>query len=427
MFAHKIMVIEDEKLLALDIRKSLQKLGCSVTEITDFGEDTIKKVAEIHPDLVLIDICVTGEINGMHLVDIIQKDFHVPVLYLTEYSEYLNLDKKQLSEPFSYILKPCAEKDLRVAIEMALYKHQIAQTYQAEKQRLTTILNSMGCGVVVTSTNGHIQMMNPIAEALTGWQQHEALGKDLAEVVRLIDKDMDEEVKNLTTRAMETGKVLNLPQNCTLIAKDGNKIPIGDSVAPIRDNHGNMTGAVLVFQDITQRKEIEAKLLRNACYDGLTKLPNRVLFLDRLRQAIERSKRRIDYRFAVLFLDLDGFKGINDRFGHGVGDDFLVEIAQRLESSLRSGDTVARFGGDEFAVLLEDIKDVTDATNVAKRIQENLGLPLILNEHQIFPTASIGIALSGRDSEEPQNLLRDADIAMYRAKRQGKARYGIFY
>jgi diguanylate cyclase (GGDEF)-like protein len=188
-----------------------------------------------------------------------------------------------------------------------------------------------------------------------------------------------------------------------------------------------MTGAVLVFQDITQRKEIEAKLLRNACYDGLTKLPNRVLFLDRLRQAIERSKRRIDYRFAVLFLDLDGFKGINDRFGHGVGDDFLVEIAQRLESSLRSGDTVARFGGDEFAVLLEDIKDVTDATNVAKRIQENLGLPLILNEHQIFPTASIGIALSGRDSEEPQNLLRDADIAMYRAKRQGKARYGIFY
>lgn len=426
MLAQKILVVEDEKFLAVDIRNRLEKLGYSVPEITDSGEDAIKKVAEFHPHLVLIDICLAGEINGMHVVDIIQNHFQIPVLYLTDYSEDLSLHKKQLSEPFSYILKACAEKDLHVAVEMALYKHQIAKKYQAEKQRLTTIINSMGCGVVVTSTNGSIQMMNPLAEALTGWQKDEAFGKDLAEVVRLVDKDMDEQVENLARQVMETGKVFDLPDNCTLIAKDGQKIPIGDNVAPIRDEDGNMTGAVLVFQDITHRKQIEAQLLRSACYDALTKLPNRILFLDRLRQAIERSKRRNDYRFAVLFLDLDGFKGINDRFGHGIGDDFLVEIAQRLESSLRSGDTVARFGGDEFAVLLEDIKDVTDATNVAKRIQENLSLPLHLNGHQICPTASIGIALSGRDYEEPQNLLRDADIAMYRAKQQGKARYGVF-
>lgn len=427
MLTHKILVVEDEKFLALDIRNRLENLGYSVPEITDSGEEAIKKVAEFHPHLVLIDINLVADHNGIHFVDIIQNHFHVPVLYLTDYPEDLNLDKKTLSEPYSYIIKPCAEKDLHLAVEMALYKHQIARKYQAEKQRLTTIINSMGCGVVVTSTNGSIQMMNPIAQSLTGWQEEEAFGKDLAEVVQLVDKDMDEQLENLATQAMATGKILDLPDNCTLIAKDGTKIPIGDSVAPIRDENGNMTGAVLVFQDISHRKQIEAQLLRNACYDGLTRLPNRILFLDRLRQAIERSKRRNDYRFAVLFLDLDGFKTINDRFGHGVGDDFLVEIAQRLESSLRSGDTVARFGGDEFAVLLEDIKDVTDATNVAKRIQENLGLPLHLDGNQICPSASIGIALSGRDYEEPQNLLRDADIAMYRAKRQGKARYGIFH
>ncbi|MDZ7960117.1 MAG: diguanylate cyclase [Aulosira sp. DedQUE10] len=426
MFDHKILVVEDEKVLALDIRNSLQKLGYSVPEITASSEDILKKVADTNPHLVLIDICLAGEINGIKIADIIQNHFHIPVLYLTEYSEDIKLHKKQLSEPFGYILKPCAEKDLHFAVELALYKHQISKKFEEETQRLTAIINSMGCAVVVTYTNGHIQMMNPVAEALTGWRQDEAYGKDLAEVVSLIDKDMDEVIDNLATQAIQAGEVLNLPDNCTLLAKDGKKLPIGDSVAPIRDLDGNISGAVLVLQDITKRKQIEAQLLRNACHDALTALPNRVLFIDRLRQTIERSKRRNDYNFAVLFLDLDGFKEINDRFGHATGDDFLVAIARRLESCLRSGDTVARFGGDEFAVLLEDIKDVTDATNVAKRIQESLSMPLNINEYQICPTASIGIALSGHGYEEPQNLLRDADIAMYRAKRQGKACYGIF-
>jgi diguanylate cyclase (GGDEF)-like protein/PAS domain S-box-containing protein len=426
MFSHKILVVEDERILALDIRNSLQKLGYSVLDLTASGEEAIKKVAEDNPHLVLIDICLAGKINGTEVVDIIQNDFQIPVVYLTEYSADNQLQKKQLSEPFSYILKPCAEKDLHFAVEMALYKHQMSKKYEAENQRLTAIINSMGCGVVVTSVNGSIQMMNPVAESLTGWRQNEAYGKDLVEVVNLIDKDMDEVIDNLATQAIQAGEVLNIPDNCNLLTKDGKIIPIGDSVAPIRDVEGNINGAVLVFQDISQRKQTEAQLLRNSCHDALTALPNRVLFLDRLRQTIERSRRRNDYSFAVLFLDLDGFKGINDRFGHTIGDDFLVAIARRLELCLRSGDTVARFGGDEFAVLLEDIKDVTDATNVAKRIQESLSVPLSLDEHQIIPSASIGIALSSSHYEEPQNLLRDADIAMYRAKRQGKARYGVF-
>jgi diguanylate cyclase (GGDEF)-like protein len=167
-------------------------------------------------------------------------------------------------------------------------------------------------------------------------------------------------------------------------------------------------------------------LVRNAFYDALTSLPNRVLFLDRLRQAFERGKRRNNYRFGLLFLDLDGFKNINDRFGHGMGDDLLVALAQRLELCVRSGDTVARFGGDEFAVLLEEIKGVSDATSIAKRIQEALKVPLHLNGQEFITTASIGIALSEDSHEEPSSMLRDADIAMYRAKQQGKANYAVF-
>ncbi|RCJ33033.1 diguanylate cyclase [Nostoc punctiforme NIES-2108] len=426
MFARKILVVEDEKNLASNIRKSLQKLGYLVSEITKSGEEAIKKVAETHPHLVLIDICLAGEIDGLHVADIIQNHFHVPVVYLTECSEYKTLYKNQLSEPFSYIVKPFIESDLHFVIEMTLYKHQSKKILYEEKQRLMAIINSMGCAVIVTYANGCIEMMNPIAELITGWKQSEAFGKDLIEVVNLVNKDIGEKIENLGTYVIEAGEVFNLPENCTLITKDGKEIAIGDNVAPIRDRDGNITGAVLVFQDITKRKQTEAQLIRNAFYDGLTELPNRVLFLDRLRQTIERSKRRSDYYFAVLFLDLDGFKEINDRFGHGIGDDFLVAIARRLESCLRSGDTVARFGGDEFTVLLEDIKDISDATNVAKRIQDSLRLPVNLNGYQLSTTASIGITWNFSNYEEPATLLRDADIAMYQAKRQGKATYTIF-
>ncbi|MEH2309565.1 GGDEF domain-containing response regulator [Nostoc sp.] len=426
MFARKILVVEDEKIIASNIRKSLQKLGYSVSETTKSGEEAIKKVAETHPHLVLIDICLAGEIDGVNVADIIQNHFHVPVVYLTEYSEYKTLYENQLSEPFSYIVKPFIESDLHFAIEMALYKHQSKKILYEEKQRLAAIINSMSSAVIVTYANGCVQMMNPTAEIITGWKESEAFGKDLVEVVNLVDKDVGEKIENLAADVIKTGEILDFPENCILITKDGKEIAIGDKVAPIRDRNGNITGAVLVFQDITKRKQTEAQLIRNAFYDGLTALPNRVLFLDRLRQTIERSKRRSDYYFAVLFLDLDGFKDINDRFGHGIGDEFLVAIARRLESCLRGGDTVARFGGDEFTVLLEDIKDITDATNVAKRIQESLRSPLKLNGCELSTTASIGIAWNFSSYEEPATLLRDADIAMYRAKRQGKATYAIF-
>ncbi|MEH2390834.1 MAG: diguanylate cyclase [Nostoc sp.] len=426
MLAHKILVVEDEKILASNIRKSLQKLGYSVSEINKSGEDAIKKVAETHPHLVLIDICLAGEVDGVHVADIIQNYFHVPVVYLTEGSEYKISQKNQLSEPFSYIVKPFLESDLHFAIETALHKHQGKNILYEEKQRLLAIINNMGCAVIVTDASGCIQMMNPIAELITGWKQTEVFGKDLVEVVNLVDKDVGKTIQNLAKYVIEAGEVLNLPENCTLITKDGKEIAIEDNVSLIRDQNGNITGAVLVFQDITKRKQREAQLIRNAFYDGLTALPNRVLFVDRLRQAIERSKRRSDYYFAVLFLDLDAFKEINDRFGHGIGDDFLVAIARRLESCLRGGDTVARFGGDEFTVLLEDIKDITDAINAAKRIQDSLRLPLNLNGYELCTTASIGIAWNFSNYEEPANMLRDADIAMYQAKRQGKATYAIF-
>lgn len=181
-----------------------------------------------------------------------------------------------------------------------------------------------------------------------------------------------------------------------------------------------------VATDISERKRAEEQLIHDAFHDKLTGLSNRALFMDRLGHLVELTKRRQDYLFAVLFLDLDRFKVVNDSLGHTIGDRLLVEIARKLQTCLRPGDTVARLGGDEFTILVENIKDVSDATRLANQIQNELTLPFNLNGQKVFTTTSIGIALSTTGYHQPEDLLRDADIAMYRAKALGRARHEVF-
>jgi diguanylate cyclase (GGDEF)-like protein len=196
--------------------------------------------------------------------------------------------------------------------------------------------------------------------------------------------------------------------------------------SPHVDPQGEIIGVVAIIHDVTHRKRAEDQLLHNAFHDSLTGLPNRALFLDRLERLIKHVHRHPEYTFAVLFLDLDRFKVVNDSLGHSIGDDLLIAIGHRLEACLREGDSVARLGGDEFAILLDDVKDVTEATRVADRIERELAAPFFLRGHEVFTSTSIGIALSSLSYNRPGDLLRDADTAMYRAKSGGRGRYEVF-
>ena len=222
--------------------------------------------------------------------------------------------------------------------------------------------------------------------------------------------------------------------------KDGSWRTLESTASPIRDAKGKADKLVIVNRDITERKRAEEMLAHNAFHDGLTNLPNRALFLDRLQHALTLSKRHPNYKFAVLLIDVDEFKIVNDSLGHSAGDELLIQIAQRLRESVRRVDTVsrprvsevsgklasdgnlARLGGNEFTILLDDIRDPIEAVRVAERIQADLATPFVINQEEIVISASIGIASSTSPHTQAEDLVRDADIAMYRAKRAGKAR-----
>ena len=208
---------------------------------------------------------------------------------------------------------------------------------------------------------------------------------------------------------------------------DGGIRWVSTTKMPLRDTEGKIIGTFGISRDITQRKDFEDQLQHQAFFDTLTQLPNRALFINRLQHLFHRARRaHANLMFAVLYLDVDRFKGVNDSLGHQAGDELLNEIARRLERCVRPSDTLARLGGDEFTVLLEDIASEVDATRVADRIQKELAIPFTVQGQELFPTASVGIALSSSHYGRPEDMLRDADIAMYRAKANGRSRHQVF-
>jgi diguanylate cyclase (GGDEF)-like protein/PAS domain S-box-containing protein len=261
-------------------------------------------------------------------------------------------------------------------------------------------------------------------KSMLGYQENE-IGNTPDEWLNRIHPKERERVKAELAAHIE-GVTPRFESECEILHKDGTYRWVLSQGIAVKDDNGKTYRMVGSQTDITRRKEVEAQLIHDAFHDPLTGLSNRALLIFQLQHAVEMAKRREDYLFAVLFLDLDRFKVVNDSLGHYIGDQLLIAFVERLVSATRSGDTVARLGGDEFVVLLEDIQSVEDAKEIAERIKQQLTLPFKINDHDIFTSVSIGIALNTTGYNQPEELLRNADIAMYRAKALGKARYQVF-
>lgn len=270
-------------------------------------------------------------------------------------------------------------------------------------------------GIFQISPEGYYLSANPALATILGYDSPEHLICQLDNIDRQLYVDSSRRAKLL--RLLQTQKVVS-GFEAEVYRRDGSVVWISEDARAVRDDNGVLLYYEGSVVDITERKRTEQRLRYNASHDELTGLWNRGWFLSQLERSLRRSRRHQDYRFAVLFLDLDNFKGVNDSLGHVIGDRLLLEIAQRLELCLRPGDTLARLGGDEFTILMENTQDLQEAIELAQRLQQSLRDPLPVENHRIFTQVSIGIAPADPGHRQPQDLLQDADIALYRAKKQ---------
>ncbi|MDF3036945.1 MAG: hypothetical protein K0S28_2219, partial [Paucimonas sp.] len=304
----------------------------------------------------------------------------------------------------------------RKGVEEALYE---------ERERARVTLESIGDGILSTDVRGKVTFLNTQAQRFTGWTQDEACGRPVAEVFHLIDSMNRQPARNPIEQVIERKKPMGLDLNTILVRRDGYEFPIEDSVAPILDRTGEVTGAVIIFRDVTQMRAMAEKMSHLAQHDYLTGLPNRMLLNDRLSQAIAYAKRH-GTQIAVLFLDLDKFKHINDSLGHLAGDKLLDSVAGRLVGQVRQSDTVSRQGGDEFVVLLQEDIYAENAAITAEKIVQSLAHPHYIDEHELHITTSIGISLFPGDGDDADTLIKNADTAMYHAKKKGRNNYQFF-
>jgi diguanylate cyclase (GGDEF)-like protein/PAS domain S-box-containing protein len=325
-----------------------------------------------------------------------------------------------------YLLKNRLDSDVLLkTMRSMIGRAADAEALFEEKERAQVTLDSIGDAVISIDAGGRVTYINAVAETLTGWSRKEAAGRSLADVFRIINVDSRETVPDSMRLAIYENRTVSLAPNSILVRRDGAEASIEDSAAPIHDRRGQVTGAVMVFRDVTAARALSLKMSHLAQHDSLTDLPNRILLTDRLVQAMAMAQRN-GKKLAVLYLDIDRFKHVNDTAGHTAGDRLLQSITMRLLNCVRSSDTVSRQGGDEFVILLSEVAHAQDAAVTAEKILASLSEPHRVDQLELHVSASIGIVTYPADGTTAENLLKNADAAMYQAKDCGRNNYQFF-
>jgi len=535
-----LMLVEDERIVAFDLKRQLQGFGYNVSAVVASGEQAVSQIADGKPDLVLMDIHLEGRMDGIEAALEIRARHQIPVVYLTAYAEDDTLRRALESRPFGYLIKPCEGRELHATIQMALARREDEAAVEQSEERLQLALNAGALGVFEWSPtsnrlqgDSHLGMLfgNQLLPFDEAWEAfiarvdtddrervHAALNAALvgAEAVQfefrtLADaapRYMEAHVKAYGS-AGEVRRVVGILHDVTQLHQDaealrqssvvfqatadaiviadvkrravavnsafsritgyteaevigqeldvllhvnpqaegpasslqagstdfwhgevrcyrknGQAFPAWESVSTVRNGAGTVTHFVTAFSDVTAIYDAQQQLHHLAHHDPLTGLPNRLLFHDRLKTAIDLALRN-EQRCLLLYLDLDGFKTINDTLGHAVGDELLRTVAGRLTSVLRSSDTVARLGGDEF-VILAGSTNTDYAAQLAEKILEQLRLPVTVAERTLNISGSLGIAVFPDNGDDSQELMRAADMAMYTAKAAGRNRYHFY-
>ena len=422
-----LLLVEDNPADARLLREMVNEQGSYNTELThvECMSEAEKHLAEHAVDIILLDL---GLPDAQGLGAVRRAHAAAPRVPLV----VLGLDDESLAAQAlhegaqDYLIKGQIEtRGVLRALRYAIERKTMEEALFVEKERAQVTLNCIGDAVACTDISGNITFLNPVAEKMTGWSWQQATGRPMAEVFRILDATSRETIPNPMEIAVGQDRKVHLPLNCVLIRRDGFETPIEDSVAPIHDREGQGSGAVIVFRDVSAARAMVLQMTYSAQHDFLTGLPNRMLLNDRVRQAIALASRHMK-KVAVLFLDLDGFKHINDSLGHPTGDKLLQSIAKRLVDCVRGSDTVSRQGGDEFVVLLSEVEQSEDAAITARTVLQAVAEAHSIDEHDLHVTTSIGVSVYPDHGLDPETLIKNADTAMYQAKENGRQSYQFF-
>jgi diguanylate cyclase (GGDEF)-like protein/PAS domain S-box-containing protein len=345
---------------------------------------------------------------------------HLPIIILGDDPNLLQQMNLVEHGAQDYLLKRRLDAETLIGmVHNAIARKSREGILFCDKERAQVTLNSIGDAVLSTDGNWRVTFLNPVAEKLIGWTIAEAAGQELSEVFQVIDATTRDRIVPCLEFEVEKGRTIILPPNCVLVRRDGHESPIEDSAAPIHDRGGHVAGMVVVFHDVSEVQAMAQRMTHIVEHDILTSLPNRTLFDDRLEQGIALAQR-YSRRLAVLFIDLDHFKHVNDSVGHLIGDRLLRAVAMRITPCVRSSDTVSRQGGDEFMVLLSEVTHAGDAALIADKIRLAVLEPYTIANHLLHLTTSIGVSVYPDDGADPETLIQCADTAMYHAKEKGR-------
>lgn len=536
-----ILIVEDENIVAMDLARTLKKTGYEVVGTASSGTRAIQLAAEKSPDIILMDIHIKGNIDGIEVAEKISTAYQIPIIFLTAYSEDQTVTRASKVKPYGYLLKPFSDRELHVSIQIALERHQadrlllkrethfklaldaanlgtwemessespiilgynpwddlglisnweeltmavvpdhqdkvlkaiaslrdgsetetqlefkinspdtghrwlllhgksflaghrkkhravgvirdITEHYHAQEQlkQSNTAFQFSADGIIVLDIDLKVKRVNEAFCKITGLESQECLGKPL----QLLSAEYlgEEKFNDILAAVNQTG---SWQGEVSLHHQDSDLHHVLISIASTPGLMNQEADFVVVLSDITEIREVQEQLSYIAYYDGLTGLPNRNLFMDRLDMCLAKAKRE-NSRFGILFLDLDNFKRVNDSLGHQVGDKLLTAVARRLKSGLRMADTLCRIGGDEFIIIAELVTSLSDLQTLARKILDILDQPIQLGNLQIVPSASIGICMYPDHTTNRDEMIKMADTAMYASKTKGYRDFAVYH
>jgi len=409
----RILVVEDERIVSMDLQRRLKSMGYEIAGSAVSGEEAIQKAGDLHPDMVLMDVMLDGQLDGIQAAEIIRERFKLPVIYLTAYADSATLERAKITEPFGYILKPFEERELHGHIEIALYKARMEKKLKDSEERY--VLATMGAndGLWDWDLTTHKIYYSPRWKSMLGFGEPE-IGPHPSEWLSRLHPEDRPRVKQQISAHIR-GKVQHFESEYRILCKDGSyKWALTRGLA-LADSKGKAQRIAGSQTDITERK----------LYEPLTGLPNRILFADRIQTRLDRAARSKDERrFAVLFMKVANFKDVTDSL-RGDRDELLLQVAQRVKEAVREGDTLAYLGDETLGVLLDDVRNSEEANTIAANVLVGMDRPFHVDVQRVHFQVSIGLAFSdGYFSSE--DMLRDSATASSCAKSGGRSQVELF-